>query len=733
MGMIPIGFTIFLGCVQIFVNYRTANSTSKLAKGLRRYFSFCYNSVYIAFLFMTLVSIISYINGIKLVSECVDGDQTCIRTDPLSAINPNKIYNHYPLTFRTDYDSLRYHVFTWADANGYYAKDRKNHTIQVTIVSYWTFFLDVFVQVEQCYKNKGFMSVLVQGHLRIGYQDLTTDLDVSIKELYEYLAAKHKPSDYSFAMCHSIIYQTFQITYLYTHSSQIKQFHHSHIINFYVYKHYRIKMWSTFAIIFTLLSFSLSSPIFLDEKWETGFVNLDSKHQLFYWLVKSRSSLSKPPLVLWLQGGPGCSGVSTVLTENGPFRIKESLDLEYNPYSWNNKADVLYVDQPLGTGFSNCSDISRIPKTEKDVAKDLKVFLERFVYKHEEYLGRDFYISGQSYAGHFVPSLAKYFLDQKATFLQLKGIAIGNGWFKPEIQISSFPGFDHKHGLVKGPISYLGAVISYYLTSIFIEFDLYKTAKLFFDFGNGIANGISPRFNPYDIRKPCIKGNFCYNTTLIEKFMKRKDVLAELGVGDRVWEQCNGAVLNRMLENDFFSDMTPVLQELLDSYKSLKVVLFNGNQDWFCNLEGMKAFLGQLEWYGKQLFEDSPWQYWYISGRIAGKYKQAGNFTFYDVNDAGHFVSHDQPESAYDILTEMFRDQLSFIMHQDLHKSRYISYTNSQITHLHLFSHITYHGFNEVTMQQHGLSFDLGYPTSEVVALSRRKSRTKETSEQLAG
>ncbi len=416
-------------------------------------------------------------------------------------------------------------------------------------------------------------------------------------------------------------------------------------------------MWCTF-ILLGFLAFShlgSASSIFLDEKWKSGYINVDSTHSLFYWLFKARHpNTANPPLVLWLQGGPGCSGVTNVLNENGPFRITESLALEYNPFSWNNKVDVLYVDQPLGTGFSTCSDINRIPRNEAEVSKDLKAFLDNFVGKHPEYSGRDFYMTGQSFAGHYVPSLAKYLLDLKVTNLKLKGIAIGNGWYKPEAQIMSFPSFDIEHGLIKGPLEWLGATVSYYLTSIFVQLDWYRAAQLFFRFGSGIANGIIPRFNMYDIRKPCV-GPLCYNSTLLENFMKRKDVLQELGVDNIAWEECSMTVFEHMTDQDYFSDMSDTLRALLDSHKSLKVILYNGNQDWICNIDGMKMYMNSFEWSGKSVYETAPWQHWFVSGKAAGMYKKAGNFTFYEVNDAGHLVCYDQPEFGYDILTTLIK------------------------------------------------------------------------------
>ena len=251
--------------------------------------------------------------------------------------------------------------------------------------------------------------------------------------------------------------------------------------------------------------------------------------------------------------------------------------------------------------------------------------------------------------------LAKYFLEHKSKHLNLKGIAIGNGWYKPEIQLLSFATFGWENKLIHGLLSYYGVSLSLGLSSVFMKLEWFRAARTFQEIGNGIANGIHPIVNPYDIRKNCTSkyGPRCYNGSTLEAFMRRPDVMRELGVEGEKWEVCNSTVFDMLLAHSFYSDMTETLQDVLNS--GLKVVLYNGNMDWLCPIEGMETFLGQLKWKGKSEFESAPWQNWFISGKQTGKYKRAANLIFYEVNDAGHLVALDQPEPAYDILTELIK------------------------------------------------------------------------------
>ena len=82
-----------------------------------------------------------------------------------------------------------------------------------------------------------------------------------------------------------------------------------------------------------------------------------TNHNLFYWLFRN-TSLSRPPLVIWLNGGPGASSEFDVFLENGPLLITRNgtttsdFILGLRKGSWGDVADVLFLDQPVGTGFS---------------------------------------------------------------------------------------------------------------------------------------------------------------------------------------------------------------------------------------------------------------------------------------------------------------------------------------------------------------------------------------------
>eukprot|EP00252_Welwitschia_mirabilis_P013792 TRINITY_DN3039_c0_g1_i5.p1 TRINITY_DN3039_c0_g1~~TRINITY_DN3039_c0_g1_i5.p1 ORF type:complete len:417 (+),score=12.17 TRINITY_DN3039_c0_g1_i5:106-1356(+) len=162
-----------------------------------------------------------------------------------------------------------------------------------------------------------------------------------------------------------------------------------------------------------------------------GYVAVDSNKALFYWFFEAPQEPSEKPLVLWLNGGPGCSSVGYgAAIELGPFLVqKNSSQLLLNQYAWNNAANLLFLESPVGVGFSysnRSADLDELGDTV--TAEDSYKFLIKWLDRFPEYKSREFYIAGESYAGHYVPQLAEliYENNKKKRRINLKGFMIGN-------------------------------------------------------------------------------------------------------------------------------------------------------------------------------------------------------------------------------------------------------------------------------------------------------------------
>ena len=193
---------------------------------------------------------------------------------------------------------------------------------------------------------------------------------------------------------------------------------------------------------------------FVGETWYSGLIDIDHKENghvddIFYWWFESRNDASTDPLVLWLTGGPGCASEIALFYENGPFQFEEDgKTLKSNPYSWNTRANLLYVDQPVGTGFSH-SAITHLNTNEDEVAENMAQFLEKFVAKYPQLEGRDFYITGESYAGHYIPAISHNLAFKHPELkLNFKGLAIGNGLVDPYTQYPQYDVFSYENKLI---------------------------------------------------------------------------------------------------------------------------------------------------------------------------------------------------------------------------------------------------------------------------------------------
>lgn len=146
----------------------------------------------------------------------------------------------------------------------------------------------------------------------------------------------------------------------------------------------------------------------LTTKMYSGYLNVDKDHkETHYVLVESENDPSTDPLLIWFNGGPGCSSLLGMFMELGPCVVDDG-ETEFftNPHPWNERANVLFIEQPAGVGFSYANRSEDMKFNDLISSKDNLKALNHFYKKFPEYVGRDLYISGESYAGIYVPYLA---------------------------------------------------------------------------------------------------------------------------------------------------------------------------------------------------------------------------------------------------------------------------------------------------------------------------------------
>uniref|UniRef100_A0A1W7RAT1 Carboxypeptidase n=1 Tax=Hadrurus spadix TaxID=141984 RepID=A0A1W7RAT1_9SCOR len=452
------------------------------------------------------------------------------------------------------------------------------------------------------------------------------------------------------------------------------------------------KMHLLWTIIFILLSLNAISVLTTsnpDEVFDlpglsykpnfrhySGYLNASNQRYLHYWFVESQKSPSQDPLVLWMNGGPGCSSLDGLLSEHGPFHIaKDGRTVYNNPYSWNKVANVIFLEAPAGVGFSYSAD--RDYQTNDDqVASDNYLALQHFFKKFPQYKNNDFYITGESYGGIYVPTLSVIVLTGPAN-INFKGFAVGNGYLDRNLLGNSLVFFGYYHGLFGKNI--WSRLSTYCCNGSFTQQTcnfVNPQSQDCLDVVSEVAEIIQfSGLNIYNLYADCqhssslqhsrlladkrllmnifkTKRNIsaqgdppCIDSSNIAKWLNQPAVRKALHIPTNVqkWDICSGAV--EMGYHQIYSTMKPQVIKLITSGK-LRGLIYNGDIDMACNFLGDQWFSDSLPF--QVTSEYSKWMY---NDQVAGFYKKFGNLTFLTIKGSGHMVPQDKPGPAFKMMS----------------------------------------------------------------------------------
>ncbi|KAL3618744.1 Serine carboxypeptidase-like 48 [Castilleja foliolosa] len=385
--------------------------------------------------------------------------------------------------------------------------------------------------------------------------------------------------------------------------------------------------------------------------------------KMFYFFFESRTKQSDP-VVIWLTGGPGCSSELALFYENGPYHITKNLSLTLNEFGWDKVSNLIYVDQPIGTGFSYSSDDDDIRHNEEGVSNDLYDFLQAFFKAHPKLASNDFYITGESYAGHYIPAFASRVnqgnKDKEGLHINLKGFAIGNGLTNPEIQYGVYTDYALDMKLIsKSDHDRMNNTVLNCQKAIKTCgpdggsscLEAYRDCNTIFNQIVDIASGV----NYYDVRKKC-EGSLCYDFSDMESFLNLKSVRNALGVGDIDFVSCSSTVYEAMV-GDWMRNLEVGIPTLLED--GIKLLVYAGEYDLICNWLGNSRWVHAMEWSGQKDFVAAPTTPFSVDGVEAGLKKSNGPLTFLKVHDAGHMVPMDQPKAALEMLSVWMQGKLA--------------------------------------------------------------------------
>ncbi|KAM0788352.1 hypothetical protein ACM66B_001493 [Microbotryomycetes sp. NB124-2] len=416
------------------------------------------------------------------------------------------------------------------------------------------------------------------------------------------------------------------------------------------------------------------------SKSYSGYLDIDTDTHLFFVFFEARHKPSEAPVVLWLNGGPGCSSMTGLLFELGPCSIaNEGKNTTYNKYSWTESANVIFIDSPVNVGYSyGGKSVNSSPET----AEDLYAFLQLFYNKFPKFAKNDLHVTGESYAGTYIPNVGatihKYNLapaTQNSVHIPLASLFIGNGLTDIATQFGTVPDYacddDAKFGRIfdentcaglPGKISTCQRLAGY----------CYNSPNRFTCVGGTLSCWQVPGpiqqsgLNPYDVRRKCDRegkdGPLCYpEMQWIETYMNQADVKKALGVAsDKTFQSCNMQINQAFTFNgDVAHNTAALIPPLLEA--GIRVGIYAGEADFLCSWMGNEAWTLKLEWPRHDEFNKADNKKWKVDGKHVGDVRKvgkgAGDFAFIRVFEAGHMVPMDQPVAALDMLTKWIQNK----------------------------------------------------------------------------
>ncbi|KAL1679239.1 Alpha/Beta hydrolase protein [Schizophyllum commune] len=415
----------------------------------------------------------------------------------------------------------------------------------------------------------------------------------------------------------------------------------------------------------------------------------NEERQLFFWFFPPGPNGSADDIIFWTNGGPGCSSLEGILQENGPFSWSwGQAKPTPNEYSWTNLSSVLWIEQPVGTGYSQGTpNITN----EVDLAAQVVGFLQQFLDVFSELQGKDLYVAGESYAGYYVPYIADYIYQHPEQLdLSLKGVWIGDpvlGWDVVQTEIPVMD-FVHKYEGVfsfsKSLLAELDQIASdCNYAGYYDNYMVYPPAGPLPLPGNstGADRGcdiwervfdeaiqLNPAFDIYRIfdTYPILwdvlgfPGSFPQEQTS-PVYFDREDVKAAIHAPTNfTWAECSNVDVFPQGDSSLPSAFT-VLPNVIES--SERAVIAHGLADYILIAEGARLVLHNMTWNGAQGFQTPIADDSFVvegMGPLGNAHTERG-LTYVEIALSGHMIPQFSPIAAFQTMQYLmgFRDDIS--------------------------------------------------------------------------
>ncbi|CAL4956909.1 unnamed protein product [Urochloa decumbens] len=411
-------------------------------------------------------------------------------------------------------------------------------------------------------------------------------------------------------------------------------------------------------------------------------VNESTGRALFYWFFEAQASPEKKPLLLWLNGGPGCSSVGYgAASEMGPLLVNgNGTGLEFNKFAWTREANLLFLESPAGVGFSYSNTTSDLDSIDDGfVAEDTYAFLKNWFNRFPQYKRHDFYIAGESYAGHYVPQLAELVYERNRHLemkqrINLKGFIVGNAVTDYYYDEKGLVEFAWSHSVISDQLYKHVTNVCNFRTISFTGECAHAMKLVYTQYDKiDIYNVYAPKCNADESAMSSSSGSTTEKTTKkkykrlrmysgydpcysihIEDYLNRIDVQKSLHanisgwIKDRRWSICSDSIFENYDENIF--TVRPLYSKLVKT--GLRVWVYSGDMDGRVPVIGSRYWVEALD-----LPIKSQWQPWYLNNQVAGRFIEYEGLTLATVRGAGHDVPQDKPAEALVLISSFLSDR----------------------------------------------------------------------------
>ncbi|GAM86185.1 hypothetical protein ANO11243_041970 [Dothideomycetidae sp. 11243] len=434
----------------------------------------------------------------------------------------------------------------------------------------------------------------------------------------------------------------------------------------------------------------------------SGYADVGVNQHMFWWFFESRNEdPSEAPLTVWINGGPGSSSMIGLFQENGPCRVSEDGTVVNNPYSWSNVSNMLFIDQPVGTGFSYSNAIhgytdangnivpingscpsnettcgtysdptgSITPNSTMAGAPFFWQTLQGFMGAFPQYSRHGFHFSTESYGGHYGPVYNTYIEQQNEKIrcgeidghkIKLEGVLIGNGWYDPLIQYGAYYNFTVFPGNTYDYAPYNESVAQQVYHAMYGPGQCHDQTVACYTNGSNSACSTADNFcannveevldnvanrDEYDIREFL---NDPFPPEFYVKYLNTPEFQSAIGAFVNFTEGSNtvGNSFGLTGDDDRTDGTIADMQGLIAD--DLTVVMYFGDADYNCNWLGGQAVAEEINapGFSEAGFVDIQTK----DGIVHGQVKQAGAYSFVRIYESGHEVPFYQPEVSLAIL-----------------------------------------------------------------------------------